>query len=145
MNSEKSHLIENEVKLSENKQIFIVDDDVSVCRALSVLLVTYGFTVDTFTSAEEFFNAVSNSVPGCLILDIHMPGLDGWKAQQRIIGSGSKRSVIIISADKDEENYKRALKAGAVGYLQKPFDDQSLVDLINIAIKKESNSDKTGK
>ncbi|MCX5699099.1 MAG: response regulator [Candidatus Omnitrophica bacterium] len=63
--------------LSENKQIFIVDDDESVCRALSVLLVTYGFTVDVFTSAEEFFRVVPNSAAGCLILDIHMPGLDG--------------------------------------------------------------------
>ena len=143
MNSEKFYLNEGGVKLSENKQIFIVDDDVSVCRALSVLLVTYGFTVDTFTSAEEFFSAVPCSVPGCLVLDIHMPGLDGWKAQQRIIESGSKRSVIIISADKDEENYKRALKVGAAGYLQKPFNDQALVDLINIALKKKDTPDKT--
>jgi len=120
----------------ENKQIFIVDDDESVCRALSVLLVTYGFTVDTFTCAEEFFRAVPNSVPGCLILDIHMPGLDGWETLQRIIESGSKRQVIIISADKNDVNYERALKAGAVGYLQKPFNDQALVDLINIAVEK---------
>ncbi|MFA5145645.1 MAG: response regulator [Candidatus Omnitrophota bacterium] len=121
----------------DNKQIFIVDDDASVCRALAVLLATYGFTVDTFTCAEEFFNAVPNSVSGCLILDIHMPGLDGWKAQQHIIESGSKRPVIIISADKNDVNYKRALKAGAVGYLQKPFNDQALVDLINIAVEKQ--------
>lgn len=123
--------------LFENKQIYIVDDDASVCRALAVLLVTYGFTVDTFTSAEEFFRAVPNSVPGCLILDIHMPGLDGWKAQQRIIESGSKRPVIIISADKNGWFNERALKAGAVGFLQKPFNDQALVNLIKVAFKKE--------
>ncbi len=123
--------------LFENKQIYIVDDDASVCRALAVLLVTYGFTVDTFTSAEEFFRAVPNSVPGCLILDIHMPGLDGWKALQRIIESGSKRPVIIISADKNGWFNERALKAGAVGFLQKPFNDQALVNLIKVAFKKE--------
>ncbi len=117
--------------LSENKQIFIVDDDESVCRALSILLVTYGFTVDTFTSAEEFFRAVPNSVPGCLILDIHMPGLDGWETLQRLLASGSNRSVIIISADKNEGLNEEALKAGAVGFLQKPFNDHELVDLIN--------------
>jgi len=123
--------------LFENKQIFIVDDDESVCRALSVLLVTYGFTVGTFTSAEEFFRAVPNSVPGCLILDIHMPGLDGWETQQRLLKSGSSRPVIIISADKNDVNYERALKTGAAGYLQKPFNDQELVDLINIAVEKK--------
>ncbi|MFZ2602974.1 MAG: response regulator, partial [Candidatus Omnitrophota bacterium] len=83
MKPEKLHLKEGGEMLFENKQIYIVDDDASVCRALAVLLVTYGFTVDTFTSAEEFFRAVPNRVPGCLILDIHMPGLDGWKALQR--------------------------------------------------------------
>lgn len=136
--------IRNEMAMQKN-QIFIVDDDESVCRSLSVLLVAYGFTVDTFTSAEEFFSAVPNSVPGCLILDIHMPGLDGWKTQQRIIESGSKRPVIIISADKNDVNYERALKAGAVGYLQKPFNDQALVNLINIAVKKKGSTDKTRK
>ena len=123
--------------LLENKQIFIVDDDESVCRALSFLLATYGFTVGTFTSAEEFFHAVPNSAPGCLLLDIHMPGLDGWETQQRLLKSGSSRPVIIISADKNGGLNERALKAGAVGFLQKPFNDQALVDLIKVAFKKE--------
>ena len=118
---------------SEKKKIYIVDDDESVCRALGVLLATYGFTVDTFTSAEEFFNAVPNSVSGCLILDIHMPGLDGWETLQYLIKSGSSRPVIIISADKNEELNEKALKAGAVGFLQKPFNDKALVDLIKVA------------
>jgi FixJ family two-component response regulator len=115
------------------KQIFIVDDDESVCRALSVMLVTYGFTVNTFTSAEEFFRAVPNSVTGSLVLDIHMSGLDGWETLQRLIASGSKRAVIIVSAEKNEGLNKKALKAGALGFLQKPFNGQELVDLINKA------------
>ena len=97
----------------KNKQIFIVDDDESVCRALSILLFTYGFSVKTFICAEDFFNAVPNSVPGCLILDIHMPGLDGWDTQQRLWKSGSSRPVIIMSADKNEGLSERALKTGA--------------------------------
>ena len=117
-----------------NKQIFIVDDDASVCRALDILLVAYGFSVDTFTSAEAFFRVVANSTPGCLLLDIHMPGLDGWETQQRLLKSGSSRSVIIMSADKNERLNERALKTGAVGFLQKPFNDQALVDLINVAV-----------
>ncbi len=121
--------------LLDNKQIFIVDDDESVCRALSILLATYGFIVDTFTCAEEFFWAVPNSVAGCLILDIHMPRLDGWKTLQHLLALGSSRPVIIISADKNGGLSEKAIKAGAVGFLQKPFNDQALVDLINIAFE----------
>jgi two-component system response regulator FixJ len=122
---------------SEKEQIFILDDDESVCRALGVLLVTYGFTVKTFTCAENFFNAVPNSVPGCLLLDIHMPGLDGWETLQHLIASGSRRPVIIVSADKDEGLNEKAVKAGAVGFLQKPVIDQALVKLIKVAIGKK--------
>ena len=125
-----------------NEQIFIVDDDESVCRALSVLLVTYGFDVDTFASAEEFFLAVPKSGPGCLILDIHMPGLDGWETQQRLVTSGSSRPVIIMSADKNEGLNKRALKAGATGYLQKPFNDRALVNLIKVAVNRKKGGNK---
>ena len=116
---------------SDEKQIFIVDDDESVCRALKLLMTSYGFAVRTFPSAEEFFSAVPNSTPGCLILDIHMPGLRGWEAQKRLMKSGSNRPVIIITADKKSDLKDQAIKAGAMGFLQKPFNDQELVDLIN--------------
>ena len=122
---------------SEKKQIFIVDDDPSVGRALGVLLSTYGFSVKIFTCAEDFFNAVPNSSSGCLLLDIHMSGLDGWGTQQRLLKSGSSRSIIMMSADISEGFNEKALKAGAVGYLQKPFTDQALVDLIQVVFKKE--------
>lgn len=118
---------------SDKKQIYIVDDDESVCRALKTFLMTFEFAVRTFNSAKSFFDAVSNDEPGCLVLDIHMPGLDGWAAQRKIIDSGSKRPVIFISAEKQDNAADRALKAGAVGFLQKPFDGQTLVDLINAA------------
>ena len=118
------------MKPKGKKQIYVVDDDISICRALSILLIAYGFIVDTFTSAEDFLNTVPHSSPGCLILDIHMPGLDGWGAQQRLLKSGSNRPVIMITADKNDINKDRALKAGAKGFLQKPFNDQALVDLI---------------
>jgi two-component system, LuxR family, response regulator FixJ len=143
MKSEKLHLKEGGEVLFESKQIFLVDDDKSVCRALSILLVTYGFNVKTFTCAEDFFRAVPDSVPGCLLLDIHMPGLDGWETQRRLLQSGSSRPVIIMSADKNEGFNERALKTGVVGFLQKPFNDQALVDLINIAVEKKSSADKT--
>ena len=111
--------------------IYIVDDDESVCRAIKTLLMTYDFEVKTFNSAQSFFDAVAHDDPGCLLLDIHMPGLDGWEVQKRILASGSPRPVIFISAEKKDDARDRALKAGAVGFLQKPVNGQTLVDLIN--------------
>ena len=116
---------------TDKKQVFIVDDDESVCRALKCLLMTFGFEVRTFLSAENFFSKVPKNVQGCLVMDIHMPGLDGWEALKRIVESGSKRPVIIISADKNGGLKEQALKTGAVGFFQKPVNGQDLVDLIN--------------
>jgi len=116
---------------SDKKQLYIVDDDESVRRSLKLLMVSYGFTVDTFSSAEEFFTAVPNSAEGCLILDIHMPGLNGWDTQQRLTKTGYNLSVIVISADKDGNFKEKALKAGAVGFLRKPFEDHYLLHMVN--------------
>lgn len=117
--------------ISTKKKVFIVDDDESVCRALKILLGTFDFEAETFNSAGSFFDAVSNEDLGCLLIDIHMPGMDGWAAQKRLVDSGSKRPVIFISAEKPELSIERAIKAGAVGFLKKPVDGQMLVDLIN--------------
>jgi len=124
----------------EKKKIYIVDDDGSVCRALKTLLMTFEFDVKTFNSAESFFDAVPNDVPGCLVLDIHMPGMDGWAMQKKILDSGSKRPVIFISAEKEENAADRALKVGAVGFLQKPVDGQTLVDLVNAFSEKNGSA-----
>lgn len=115
----------------ENKQVFIVDDDESVCRALKLLLSTYGYAVDTFPSAERFFSAIPNSVSGCLILDIHIQGIDGWEAQKRLFKTGSQRPIIMITADKNGTFAERALREGAAGFLQKPFSDRALIDLVD--------------
>src|SRR3990167_5435716 len=95
---------------SEKKKIYIVDDDESVCRALKTLLMTYEFEVMTFNSAKSFFDAVPSDAQGCLVLDIHMPGLDGWAMQKKLFDSESKLSVIFISAEKMENAAERALK-----------------------------------
>ena len=129
----------------ENKQIYIVDDDASVCRALSLLLDTFGFGVRTFVSAAEFLNSILKHVPGCLILDVHMPEMDGFALQQKLNSNGFRIPIIFMSADKNlkfSEQYFKA--AGAVGFLQKPFNDQALVNLINVAVEK-SSTDKTTK
>ena len=121
---------------ADKKRIYIVDDDESVGRALKILLETFGFAVSTFLSAEQYFKDVPSSDHGCMLLDIHMPGLDGWETLKRIIESKVKRPVIIISADKNGGIRDRALKSGAVGYFQKPINGQELVYLINDAYQR---------
>jgi FixJ family two-component response regulator len=129
--------------MASSKKIYIVDDDESVCRALKVFLMTFQFDVKTFNSAQDFFDAVPNDESGCLVLDINMSGLDGWATQKRILDSGSNRPVIFISAEKQENATDRALKVGAVGFLQKPFNGQTLVDLIHVASKSNDGIDAT--
>ena len=129
---------------AEKKQIYIVDDDESVCRALSLLLGTFGFGVQTFVSAAQFLNSILKHAPGCLILDVHMAGMDGFALQQKLNSNGFRIPIIFISADKSLKLSEQYLKAaGAVGYLQKPFNDQALVDLINIALEKKESTGKT--
>ena len=127
---------------SNNKNVYIVDDDESVCRALKTFLMTFDFEVKTFNSAKSFFDTVSNDDPGCLLLDIHMPDVDGWVMQKMITDSGSKRPVIFISAEKQDNVADRVLQVGAVGFLQKPFDSQALVDLINAASERSDDKNK---
>ena len=122
---------------SDKKQIYIVDDDESICRSLKLLLVSYGFAVNTFSSAEEYFKVVPNSTKCCLVLDIHMPGLNGWDALKRLTEAGYNHPVIVITADKDESFREKALKAGAVGFLQKPFGDHYLLHMVTHIFNKQ--------
>jgi two-component system, LuxR family, response regulator FixJ len=119
--------------MNEKKQIYIVDDDDSVCRALKCLLLTFGFKVLSYSSPSIFFRSVPNNEEGCLILDIHMPGMNGWETIRHLIQSRDTRPVIIITADKNGHLKQRALDAGAIGFLQKPFNDHELIELINLA------------
>jgi FixJ family two-component response regulator len=119
--------------LSDKKQVYIVDDDIGVGRALMILLTTYGFKAQAFVSAKDFFAAVPNNAGGCLILDIHMPGTDGWKTMEQIDPAGRKRPIILISADMGERVQELTLKSGVMGFLQKPFNNVALLGLVNRA------------
>jgi FixJ family two-component response regulator len=112
------------------KQVFIIDDDISIGRALMILLFSHGMKAKAFSSSKEFFHSVPKNISGCLILDIHMPGADGWKTLEKFARLGLKRPVILISADMSARVQERALKAGVIGYLQKPFDELALVSLL---------------
>lgn len=141
MKTKKLSLKESDEMLLVKKQIYIVDDDESVRRALGILLGAYGFEVRTFASAAEFISSVLKQALGCLILDVHMPEMDGFTLQQKLNANGFRVQIIFISADRNlkfSETYLKA--AGAVGFLQKPFNDQELVDLIHIAFENKKMS-----
>lgn len=124
---------------SSNAMVFVVDDDPSVRRSSERLIRTMGFYVQTFASAQEFLDFPRPSAaPACLILDIRMPGLTGLELQQRLIQSGNPIPIIFVTAHGDIPMTVRAMKAGAVEFLTKPFKSQELCKAIQTAIEKHS-------
>ena len=124
---------------SSNAMVFVVDDDPSVRRSSERLIRTMGFYVQTFASAQEFLDFPRPSTaPACLILDVRMPGLTGLELQQRLIQSGNPIPIIFVTAHGDIPMTVRAMKAGAVEFLTKPFKSQELGKAIQTAIEKHS-------
>jgi FixJ family two-component response regulator len=114
--------------------VSVVDDDASMREALRGLLRSTGLRVEVFASAEEFLASGRLSGTACLVLDMRMPGLSGLQLQERLLASGSRVPCIFISAHSDEAMRARALEAGAIEFLQKPFNDDALLDAIAKAI-----------
>src|SRR4029079_13510229 len=110
--------------------ISVVDDDQSMSRMLSRVLTSAGFTVKSFTSAEEFLDSRGFTDSACLILDMNLPGMSGDELQWILNGRGFDLPIIFISADADEAIQKRVLDSGAVAFLDKPFNIDILLDKI---------------
>ena len=125
----------------EKPVVFIVDDDESVCRALKRLMKSVGLDVRVFTSAKDFLDQGCQNVPGCLILDVRMPGIDGLELQEKLRASGSQMPIIFITAHEDDKARERATRMGAVAFIQKPFEDQVLLDAIYSALPKSSEGE----
>jgi FixJ family two-component response regulator len=110
--------------------VFLVDDDVRVLKALSRMLTAHGRDVRTFASAEQFLIEHDPEIPGCAVLDVAMPGLDGLELQ-RVLGlKGNRRPIIFISGQGDVPTSVNAMKAGAVDFLTKPLRDKHLLEAI---------------
>ncbi len=125
----------------ERPVVFVVDDDESVRRSLKRLMKSVGFDVRVFTSAKDFLEQGCQNVPGCLILDVRMPGIDGLELQEKLRASGSQMPIIFITAHEDDKAQERATRMGAVAFLQKPFEDQVLLDAIYSALPKSSEGE----
>ena len=123
-----------------NPPIFVVDDDPSLRRAMKRLLKSAGFDVRTFSSGDEFLDSHSSNAKGCLILDIRMPGLSGFDVFDKLTNEGSPLSVIFITAYDEGGESAKAIKAGAIAFIQKPFDDKELLEALAVALERtESN------
>ena len=117
--------------------IFVVDDDVSVRDALGSLIRSAGFRVETFGSAREFLARGRANVPSCLVLDVRLPGLSGLGLQKRMAEVNLEVPIIFITGHGDVPTSVRAMKAGALEFLTKPFADQDLLDAIQRAVKSD--------
>lgn len=114
--------------------VFVVDDDASVRKALRRLLRTVGLWVETFASAKEFLLYQQPDAPGCLVLDVRMPGLDGLQLQHALNDAGASLPIVFMTGDGDIPMTVQAMKAGAVDFLPKPFRDQDLLGAVQQAI-----------
>jgi FixJ family two-component response regulator len=116
--------------------VFVVDDDPSIREALTSLISSVGLSVETFESAREFLNGQRPDVLGCLVLDVRLPGLSGLDLQRELAAAQIDIPIIFISGHGDIPMTVRAMKAGAVEFLTKPFRDQDLLDAIQQAIER---------
>lgn len=115
--------------------IFVIDDDVSVRRALARLMASADLRAKTFASGEEFLAAEDPARADCLVMDIHLGGMTGLQLQERLMAMGSNTPIIFITAFDDDATRIKAQQAGAQAYFSKPFDDQALLDAIEISIR----------
>jgi FixJ family two-component response regulator len=116
--------------------VFVVDDDPGVLRALARLLQVSGHEVRTFDSPAAFLRNHDPAAPGCLVLDLSMPELDGLALQSQLLAAGSHRPIVFISGHADIPASVRAMKAGAVDFLTKPFSDEALLAAIDVALER---------
>jgi FixJ family two-component response regulator len=119
---------------NNHKSIAIVDDDESVQSALQDLLEAVGLTTRSFGSAEEFLESGQYRNAACLVVDIRMPGMSGLELQAKLKAERSRVPIIFITAHGDEKMRLQAMRAGAVDFLTKPFDQDVLLDCIRAAL-----------
>jgi FixJ family two-component response regulator len=123
--------------ISSSPIVYLVDDDAHVVKAMTRLLSAEGYHVEGFESAEAFLDRHDPGLPGCAIIDLALPGLDGLGIQNRLCGDGSERPIIFLSGKGDIPSSVQAMKAGAVDFLTKPPDISALLAAVALALEKD--------
>lgn len=126
--------------IRDHATVFVVDDDAGVLASVEFLLRTVGIHARTFASAQAFLDAYDPAAPGCLVLDVRMPAMGGLELQERLRALGSSLPIIFLTAHGDVPMAVKAVKAGAVDFIQKPFHDQELVDKIQRALEENART-----
>jgi len=124
--------------------VFIVDDDEQVRKSLSLLIASAGFEAETYTSGEELLSAYDPRWPGCILLDIRMSGMGGLELQAELQARGIRIPIIIISGFADVASVVRAVKNGAVDVLEKPFQDEALLERVRAAVERDRQDRQSG-
>jgi FixJ family two-component response regulator len=115
----------------------VIDDDISLRDALDLLLPSVGLDVRTYTSVQEFLDAGAHEGPGCIVLDVRLPGISGLDFQSRCDGFGIHLPIVLMTGHGDVPMSVQAMKAGAVDFLPKPFRDQDMIDAVTAAIERD--------
>jgi RNA polymerase sigma factor (sigma-70 family) len=124
--------------MTNEATVFVVDDDQGVRDALQLLLESVGLQVEAFASAQEYLDGFDPRRVGCLVLDIRMPGMSGLELQARLNAEVIHPAIVIITGHGDVPMAVRAVQAGAVDFLEKPFNDQALLDSVHRALEQDA-------
>jgi len=116
--------------------VYVVDDDAALCNALQLLLKGHGYTVQTFNQPKDFLEAFDEKKLGCLILDVRIPGASGLDVQEELNRKGAGLPIIILTGHADIPTAVKAIKAGAMNFLEKPFKQDVLIEQVEAAIEK---------
>jgi two-component system response regulator FixJ len=130
--------------MSSSAVVHLIDDDEDVRRALAFLLSTAGHAVRVHESAAHFLANLSDLQPGCIVSDVRMPGIDGLELQRRLKELSVDMPMVIMTGHADVPLAVQAMKAGAIDFLEKPFDDELLLSAIRIALNQHENNGQTG-
>lgn len=125
--------------MKNNETIFIIDDDKSVRRSLSLFLQSYGYQVETYESAEEFLETEKFDGAGCIILDVNMSGKSGLELQEELIKTGSDLPIIFITGKGNIQMSVNAVKKGAVNFLEKPFKEEDILNSVSESVQLSKN------
>jgi FixJ family two-component response regulator len=123
--------------MADDPVVYVVDDDEGVRNSLESLIRSVGLSVQTFASAQEFLGTKRKNAPGCLVLDVRLPGLSGLDLQSELARAEIQTPIVFITGHGDIPMSVRAMKAGAVEFLTKPFREEDLLDAIRQAIKRD--------
>src|SRR4051812_16715924 len=128
--------------MSSERVIYVVDDDAGVRRSLERLLDVVGFRVISYESPAAFLSGAADLPPGCILLDMRMPEMDGLELQVRLLELGISLPVIVMTGQGDVQGAVRAMKAGAIDFIEKPFSDDVLLTAIKAAFARSTRSDR---